>query len=378
MLSNTPFSPPSASNFAAEYDAVFYLLLILTIFFTVIVGIAVVFFTVRYRQGSKADRSRPIYEDLRLETTWSVIPLLLGLVVFFFGAKLFVDMKVPPKDAQEIYVIGKQWMWHVQHSNGVRENNTLHVPVGKPVKLTMISQDVIHAFYIPAFRVQMHVVPGRYTSMWFTPTKAGKYHLFCSMYCGTQHSEMGGTVIAMEPKEWANWIANGGESVPPMTLEQAGQKLYNNVSCNNCHGAEDNLRAPSLYGIWGKQRKLSNGTSVIADETYIRESILRPHNRLSAGYGTTMPIYEGKITEQDIPKLLAYIKAIGTPGGVPASSPTSLDAAALNGTGGTMTPFASNAIQYQENDKKRLDATPTTRRGNPAVNAIAAQEEGRQ
>lgn len=377
MLSNFPVAPPSASSFAKDHDTLFYALLALTIFFTAIVGIGVIYFTVKYREGSNADRSRPIYEDLRLELTWTIIPLILGVIMFFFGARLFIIMRIPPKDAQEIFVIGKQWMWHAQHSNGVRENNTLHVPVGKPVKLTMISQDVIHAFYIPAFRAQMHVVPGRYTTMWFTATKAGKYHLFCSMYCGTQHSEMGGTVVAMEPKEWAAWIANGGQSSQPMTLEQSGQKLYNSLACNNCHGPEDNLRAPTLYGIYGKNRRLASGDSVLADETYIRESILRPHNRLSAGYGPTMPVYDGKITEEDVLKLLAYIRVIGTMGTTPPTSGTSADAAVLNRTGGQMTPFAANAIQAQEFDARRLDATPTTRRENPAVNAIAAQQGAR-
>jgi len=371
MLTNFPVAPPSASSYAGEYDLIFYALVALTLIFTFIVGFGVLWFVVKYRKGTYADRSRPIYEDLRLELSWTIIPLILGLVMFFFGAKLFVTMRVPPADAQEIFVIGKQWMWHVQHSNGVRENNTLHVPVGKPVKLTMISQDVIHAFYIPAFRAQMHVVPGRYSTMWFTPTKVGKYHLFCTMYCGTQHSEMGGSVVVMEQKEWAEWIANGGQSTTPMTMAQAGQKIYNQIACNNCHGPEDNLRAPTLVGLYGSKRRLADGTSVIADETYIRESILRPHNRLSAGYGRTMPAYDGQITEADALKLIAYIKTMGGQSNENPSSPVSIGNIPVENSGTTPTPMAAGAMRYQT---ERTDATPTTRGSNPAVGAIAAQE----
>jgi cytochrome c oxidase subunit 2 len=351
--------------------------LALTIIFTVMVGIGVIYFVIKYKRGSDADRSRPIYEDARLETAWSVIPLILALIMFYFGTKLFITMRVPPADAQEIFVIGKQWMWHVQHSNGVRENNTLHVPAGKPFKLTMISQDVIHAFYIPAFRAQMHVVPGRYTTMWFTPTQPGKYHLFCSMYCGTQHSEMGGTVVVMEPREWANWIENGGQSQATLTLEQSGERLYKQLACNNCHGAEDNMRAPSLYGIWGKKRTLTGGRSAIADQSYLRESILRPHNKITNGYSNTMPVYDGQINEEDVLKLMAYIKVIGSSVGGPSSSGTDTAAAVLNGTKATMSPFAANAIQYQNSSMRRVDSTPTTRSGELAVNAIAAQQEAK-
>lgn len=194
-FTNSPLAPPQASSFAREHDTIYFALWALTIVFTIIVCGAVLWFCVRYRVGTKADRSRPLYEHLGLELSWSVIPGILALIMFYYEARLFIKVRTPPADAQEIFVIGKQWMWHVQHPEGVRENNTLHVPIDKPIKLTMISQDVIHAFYIPAFRTQMMVVPGRYTDMWFTPTKVGEYHLFCNMYCGTQHSEMGGTVV---------------------------------------------------------------------------------------------------------------------------------------------------------------------------------------
>lgn len=369
---NFPLAPPAASNFAREHDLLFYTLCALSLFFTLIVAAGVIVFSIRYRAGKKVDRSRPMYENLRLELTWTIIPLLLGIVMFFFGAKLFVEMKTPPKDAQEIFVIGKQWMWHVQHANGVRENNTLHVPVGRPVKLTMISQDVIHAFYIPAFRAQMHVVPGRYTQMWFTPTLAGEYHLFCSMYCGTQHSEMGGKVIAMEPKDYANWIANGGQSVAPMTMEQAGEKIYNKVGCNNCHSDQNTVRAPSLYSIFNTRRTFTDGTAAVANEEYLRESILRPWNHITAGYDQSMPAYDGQLTEADVLNLIAYLKSMGVPTqGKTPTSITNLQGAPTTSSGlDANDALSTNAIQAQ---KETPDATPTTRNQSPAVGAIAAQ-----
>jgi cytochrome c oxidase subunit 2 len=375
QFNNYPLSPPPASNFAQEYDALFYTLVGLTVFFSLIVGVAIVIFAVRYRQGTRADRSRPMYENLFLELTWTIVPLVLGLVMFYFGTSLYVKMRTPPKNATEIFVIGKQWMWHVQHGNGVRENNTLHVPVGKPIKLTMISQDVLHAFYIPAFRVQEHVVPGRYTQLWFTATKAGEYHLFCNMYCGTQHSEMGGKVVAMDPKDFAEWLSNGGQSVAPMSMEQTGAKIFNKVGCANCHGAEDTLRAPSLYGIYGKRRVFADGTSQVADEEYLRSSILRPYDKITAGYGQTMPVYEGQLTEEDVLNLVSYIKVIGTPAASSPSSNVNRQSAPATASGANeATSLAANAVQANTSDP---DATPTRRSGSPAVGAVAAEGRNR-
>lgn len=306
-------TPPSASNFAPEFDLLFYALLAIGVFFTAVVGVLVLTFAIRFREGNKVNRQRPIHEHLPIEITWSVIPLLVGLVMFFLGAKLFVRMRTPPKDATEIFVIGKQWMWHIQHSNGVRENNTLHVPVGVPIKLTMISQDVIHAFFIPAFRIQYHVVPGRYTMQWFTATEPGEYHLFCNMYCGTQHSEMVGTVVVMPKKDFARWLANGGNEPGNLTMEQAGAKAFAVRGCANCHGSSDSERAPSLYGLMGHTRKMQDGTSVVADDAYVRESILNPYNRITAGYTETMPVYANQITEDEVLDLIAYVKSLGSP-----------------------------------------------------------------
>src|SRR5579862_8618090 len=274
---NFPLAPPAASNWAVENDTIFYTLCLISAFFTFAVCFFVVLFAVRYRVGTRADRSRPVYEDLRLELSWTIIPLIMALVMFYFGAKLYVEMKSPPKNAEDIFVIGKQWMWHIEHRNGVRENNELHVPLGKPVKLTMISQDVIHDFYIPAFRSQWMVVPGRYTSIWFTPTQVGEYHLFCNMYCGTQHSEMGGKVVVMADRDYEQWLANQGETALPLTMEQAGARLFNKVGCVNCHAAVDNPRAPSLIGVYGKPQTFSNAAPQMADDEFLRNAILRPY-----------------------------------------------------------------------------------------------------
>jgi cytochrome c oxidase subunit 2 len=203
-------------------------------------------------------------------------------------------------------------MWHVQHSNGVRENNTLHVPVGKPIKLIMISQDVIHAMYLPAMRVQYHVVPGRYTQLWFTPTKTGKFNLFCNMYCGTQHSKMGGYVYVMPEKEFEDWLANGGDRpTPNLTMAQQGKEIWDRMQCGNCHGSENSLRAPTLYGVFGRKREFTDGSSAIADNAYLRESILNPYLKVVKGYEKIMPMNYG-FTEEEILKLTAYIKSLGS------------------------------------------------------------------
>ena len=379
MPFNFPLSPPSASTFAGPYDALFYTLCALTLLFTLLIVVGVLFFASRYRQGSKADRSRPVYEDLRLELTLLGVPTVLGLGIFYWGALQYIHMRTPPKDASDIFVIGKQWMWHTQHPNGVRENNELHVPVGRNTRLTMISQDVIHAFYIPAFRTQMMVVPGRYTTMWFNPTKAGEYHLFCNMYCGTQHSEMGGKVVVMEPRAYEAWLANGGETAPPMTMAQRGEKLYNGrLACSNCHGAQNNPRGPSLVALFGKRRVFSNAPPQIADDEYIRESILRPYNKLTVGYGQEMPAYEGelvegKLTEENILELIAYIKSMsGTnPTGVAPAGGENLGLRPL-----AIQDNAGPAVNAMAAQKSIPTATPTGHGHNLGVGAIPATENG--
>lgn len=378
---NFSLAPPNASNFSTPHDIVFYTLLGLTLLFTGIVGILVLIFAIRYRAGSKVSRHRPVHEHLPIEITWSVIPLVLGLVVFFMGAKLFVDMRTMPKDAEEVFVVGKQWMWHIQHPNGVRENNTLHVPLNKPVRLTMISQDVIHAFYVPAFRVQYHVVPGRYTDLWFTPTKAGTYPIYCNMYCGTQHSEMVGEVYVMPQQEYAAWMSNGGDSGPRLTMEQAGAAAWARLGCNNggCHGSTNGVRGPSLDAIYGTTRKFADGTTAVANEAYLRESILQPYNHITSGYENTMPSYEEQITEDDVLNLLAYIKSLGQT--VPKAGTTKPSSDPAKGlVGGEYTKSnPTYKVGAQEAEVADDVNRGTPKPGNLAVGALAAEaKEGKR
>jgi cytochrome c oxidase subunit 2 len=325
-MGNLPFRPVAASAFADDVDKLFFTLVALTIIFTVLVGGLLIFLTVRYRRGSKVDRSRPVTHNTLLELSWSVGPLILALGVFVWSAKLFAEPFATPKNAREIFVIGKQWMWHLQHSNGVRENNELHIPVGEPVRIVMISQDVIHAFYVPEFRMQRHTEPGRYTSFWFTPTKVGRYHLYCNMYCGTQHSEMGGWVYVMPKADFQKWLASGGArpvatggaSTPTggLTMAQQGAALFEKYQCNACHGAEAVRagRGPSLLGIYGKNRQLADGRVVKADDGYLRNVVYYPNEYPLAGWPQGMPSYKNVMTEEEVLQVNAYIKGLGQPG----------------------------------------------------------------
>lgn len=369
-LSNFPWSPPAASNFATEMDTLFYAILGLSVFFAAVTFFFVIFYAIKYRAGSSADRSSPVYENMKMELVWIAVPTVLALIFFGWGAKVYAQTRIPPKDAKEIYVIGKQWMWHIQHPNGVRENNTLHVPIDTDIKLTMIAQDVIHAFYIPAFRVQFMVVPGRYTQMWFRPTQIGKYHLFCNMYCGAQHSEMGGSVIVMSKKDYADWLANNGSVRQNLTPAQAGEKLFAKIGCGNCHGPTDlPPRSPSLHGLYGQTREMDNGQKFIADETFIREAILRPGEKIRKGYNNTMPVYDKQLTEDEVMALVAFLKGGGvptTPGGNFAASVPGTQAQ-VNGKAG----LNSNVLEY---NAPSADATTTERGRSLAVGAMAAEK----
>lgn len=327
MGTNFQLRPDVASNFATEHDLLFGALTILTIFFTVVVMSLVIYFALRYRVGNNVDRSRPQHENLKLEIAWSVIPLFLALVIFGWSASLFARMRTPDKDATEIFVIGKQWMWHVQHMNGVRENNMLTLPVNKPIKLTMTSQDVIHAFYVPEFRLQYMVVPGRYTHMSFTPTKIGRFRILCNMYCGTAHSEMVGYVNVLSQSDYQRWLQGQGEDLKPglQNVELMGKDLYEQLVCTNCHTEGDTPRGPSLYNIVGKERRLEGGGTVTIDDEYLRESIRHADRKITAGYEATMPNYDN-LSEEQVMWLLAYMKTLGgrpQGGATPDSGPRS-------------------------------------------------------
>lgn len=356
-MPNSPIVPPQASNFAGEYDALFFVLTALTVFFSALVIFSAIILAIRYRRGNKVDRSRPVDHNPRLEIGWMMVLLFLALGVFAWGAKLYAEMYTPLNraDALEVFVIGKQWMWQAQHTNGVRENNELHVPVGRPVKLTMISQDVIHSFFVPAFRIKRDVIPGAYTTVWFTPTKPGKYHLFCAEYCGTQHSEMGGYVYAMEPTAFQEWLATGGDKLTQqaaksLTMADAGAAIYEQKACGNCHaGNAVPERGPSLVGIYNKVVKLANGQTARADDAYLREAILNPYQRLTAGYGPTMPVYKGTLTEEQVLQLIAYMKSLNSPGNNdPTNAPTSPSGGAVTApTGAVMAPAPTGRNERQ-------------------------------
>jgi cytochrome c oxidase subunit 2 len=301
--------PEQASKLAVQVDILYYLLVGLSIFFALLIFFLIYIFAVRYRRRSEEEVPRQIPGLIQLELAWSVIPFGMALVVFVWGAKLYFNTYTPPADALEIHVVGKQWMWHIQHPTGQREINELHIPTGRAIKLTMATEDVIHSFYIPAFRVKKDVVPGRYTTMWFEATKPGSYHLFCAEYCGAKHSQMTGTIVVMEPLQYQQWLSGGEASETPVA---AGEKKFQQLGCITCHGDKPAARGPSLKGLFGNPVQLQSGEVVTVNEDYIRESILRPNAKITAGYGAIMPTYQGQINEAALLQLTAYVKSLGT------------------------------------------------------------------
>ncbi len=308
---NFPLFPEQASTHAGRVDALYFAEIGIAAFITVLVCTLILTFAIRYRRGSRVGRSNPPTSSRLLEVVWISVPLVMGLAMFAAGAVLFYDTFEAPADALEISVVAKQWMWHLQHAEGRAEINELHLPLGRPVKVTMTSQDVIHSFYVPAFRVKQDVLPGRETTLWFEPTKTGRYHLFCAEYCGTYHSAMGGWVEVMEPDGFERWLSRGGIG-PSMAAD--GERLFVQHSCAGCHRGSQTVRAPRLEGVYGHPVPIQNGKDVqfvTADTTYIRDSILRPKAQVVAGYEPVMPSFEGQINESDLLKIIAYLKSIG-------------------------------------------------------------------
>ncbi len=308
---NFPLFPDQASTNAWHVDALSFFEFAIAAFFTTLIFILIVSFAVRYRRGSKVNRSNPPLMSKSLEVFWFGVPLVLGLIMFTWGALLFYRLYEPPADALEVYVVGKQWMWKTQHSEGRAEINELHIPLGRPIKLTMTSEDVIHSFYIPAFRVKQDVLPGRNTSMWFEPTRIGRYHLFCAEYCGTNHSTMGGWIHVMEPTEFQQWLSQSGTG--PSMADQ-GERLFVQYHCAGCHRGSQVVNAPRLEGVYGRPVPIQQGNEVgftLADDRYIRDSILNPRKEVVAGYQPVMPSFKDQISEPDLFKIIAYIKSIG-------------------------------------------------------------------
>ena len=341
--------PEQASNFAFEVDLFYYFLTALTVVFTVAIALAALIFMIKYRRRSEGEIPEQIEGAMKLEIAWTVIPFLISMFIFAWGAKLYYQMYTDPKDALEIFVTGKQWMWRAQHPDGQREINELHLPLGRRVKLTMTSEDVIHAYSIPAFRTKTDVVPGRYTTSWFTPTKTGTFHLFCAEYCGTQHSGMIGKIVVLDAADYQAWLKGAPRDATPA---EAGLKFFTNLACNNCHYEQGGGRCPTLAGLYGTDVKLDNGSTVKVDETYIRESILNPAEKVVAGYQPVMPTFQGQVTEEQIAMIIAYIKSIGPkqPGGSapsanPATATTSPAAASQTATQATGPGAATKGAQ---------------------------------
>ena len=308
MFSDFPIFPEVASTIAGRVDALYFFIAAVGTFFFTLVCALVLVFAIKYRRKSEDERPEPIHGSLKLELVWTIIPLILALVMFGWGAVLYVDMFTPPAGAMNIYVVGKQWMWKIQHPEGNREINELHVPVGTPVKLIMTSEDVIHSFYVPAFRIKMDVLPGRYTSAWFEATKTGKYHLFCAEYCGTKHSQMIGSVYVMEPMEYQDWLS--GKTGAEMSMAEEGAALFAQLGCVTCHAPDSGARGPNLEGLYGSEVALLTGETTIADDDYIRRSILEPTAQIKQGYAPLMPTYKGQVDEEGVLRLIAYLQSL--------------------------------------------------------------------
>ncbi|HWC97466.1 MAG TPA: cytochrome c oxidase subunit II [Candidatus Sulfopaludibacter sp.] len=312
-MGKLPLFPEQASTFAPDVDHLLYYLLAVSVFFTLLIFGAIFYFAVRYRRRSEQELPRVVHTGLVLEIVWSVIPFGLTMVMFTWGAAIFFRESRPPDDALPIYVVGKQWMWKLQHMEGQREINELHVPLGRAIKLTMTSEDVIHSFFVPAFRTKQDVVPGRYSTTWWRPTKAGKYHLFCAEYCGTKHSGMIGWIYVMEPQDYQVWLSGGAGSG---SLADNGQKLFQDLACVNCHKPDGSGRCPTLVGLYGKDVKLADGRTVKADEAYLRESILQPNAKVVGGFQPVMPTFQGLVTEEGVLSLIEYVKSMAEKPGV--------------------------------------------------------------
>src|SRR5918993_543126 len=320
MFTNFPFFPQQASAQAGQVDAIYFFMVAVTAFFSILIAALVVLFAIKYRRRHRDEIGHAIHGSLALELLWTVIPFFIVMVMFAWGAKVFFDLYRPPAGAMEIFIVGKQWMWKVQHMDGQREINELHVPIGRPVKLIMGSEDVLHSYFIPDFRVKADVIPGRYNVLWFTATKPGTYHLFCAEYCGTKHSGMVGSVIAMEPQAFQAWLGGGGASESPVAQ---GEKLFSDLSCNTCHMTDSQGRGPMLTNVFNKPVELQNGQTVIADEAYLRESIVNPQAKVVAGFQPIMPTFQGLVSEEQLLQLISYVKSLSQQGQAPASGPQS-------------------------------------------------------
>jgi cytochrome c oxidase subunit II len=322
FLPNAPLFPPRASEMAREIDLLYFTTLGVTVFFSSLIAALIFYFMVRYRRTSPTQVG--VYmkggSTLLLEAAWIIVPLVIALGIFTWGARIYFAAARPPADAKQYYVVGKQWMWKIEHPGGRREINELHVPRGQPIVLKMTSEDVVHSFYLPVMRIKNDVIPGRYTTLWFNADTVGTFHLFCAEYCGTEHSRMVGRIVVMEPAEYERWI--GGDPGPGVSSIPSGEDLFVAKACHTCHRSDSTARAPLLWGLIGKTVHLEGGQTAIADETYIRESIVNPAAKIVAGYQPIMPTYRGQLSEEEIIQLIRYIGSLKSPSEGPAPPET--------------------------------------------------------
>ena len=297
--------PASASTFAPRSDALFYGVLLITGIITIIIAVVIIIFAIRYRSGSRVNREYSQRKRIDIEITWIVAPFLILMAIFLWSSRVFSSLYETPQHSLPVYVLAKQWMWKIEHDNGIREIDQLHVPLGIPVQLIMTSQDVIHSFYVPAFRIKQDVLPGRYTSLWFTATRVGQFELFCAEFCGTDHSHMGGTIVVMPVADYQQWLERSNQS---LTLAQRGFELFRKNGCDQCHAAASTVQAPDLENLYGSVVQLESGENVIADDTYLRDSILLPNKQVVAGFRAIMPSFKDQVNEEDIVALIAYMK----------------------------------------------------------------------
>lgn len=309
MRTDFPLFPDSASTMSPMVDLLYWALVAICGLVSLLVVILIVTFAIKYRRRPGHEIAIEYEPYLWVEWSWIIIPFFIFMGMFLWGAQVYFRMVRVPDDALDIYVSGKQWMWKFQHIGGQSEINELHVPVGRPVKLTMSSEDVIHSLYFPAFRVKNDVIPNRYSTQWFQATRTGTFHIFCTEYCGTWHSRMIGRVHVMTPADYQDWLAGGAGDRPPA---EVGEELFQQFACHTCHTGEATARGPALAGLFGSDVRLATGQTVRADENYIRESILNPAAKVVAGFQPIMPSYQGQVDEQKLMQLLAYIKTLST------------------------------------------------------------------
>ena len=307
MQTSFPLFPPNASSVATEMDLLYLFIVAVSAFFAIVVTALVVVFAIKFKRRHPDDVGKDIHGSLALELTWTIIPFILSMMMFIWGASLFYRLAKPPADAMDIFVVGKQWMWKVQHPEGVREINEMHVPAGRNIRITLGSEDVLHNFSLPAFRVKMDAVPGKWTTLWFNATVPGTYYIFCAEYCGTKHSGMIGQVIVMAPQDYQTWLAGGRSSGSAV---ENGERLFTDLACITCHKADGTGRGPSLVWLFGATVTLADGRAVTADDNYLRESIMDSQAKVVKGYQPIMPAFQGRVSEEHLLQVVAYIKTL--------------------------------------------------------------------